>query len=331
MGLSGSVAATCERPVNREDYVAVSVSMLVPSKLCGVALYTREGADEPVRLFRGSEFPITQQDLDALHASGRKKLYVSATEHRQFQAYLRESLDSSLTDESLSVTQRFDMLNEVVRDVLGEAFRAGQLDDTVSQTAELGQRTVDMICREDTVASELRGVLYHDYHTFTHSANVAYYCVMLAKDLGITDRDTLNQIAAGSLLHDLGKLEIPEAILTKPGKLTDQEFGVIKRHPTIGFRKLCQRKDLSYAQLMMVYQHHERLDGKGYPVGVGGDEVHEWARICAVADVFEALTSNRPYRAGMTPKAALEIMDRSAGTGFDARIYQCWKATIKQS
>ncbi|MGE3779657.1 MAG: HD-GYP domain-containing protein, partial [Pirellulaceae bacterium] len=317
-------ATTCERPVSHDDYVAVSASMLVPSKLCGVSLYTRDDTASPMRLFRGPDFPITQQDLDALSASGRKKLFVSATEHRQFQSYLRENLDGSLKDESLSITQRFDMLNEVVRDVLGESFQRGDMDQTVSQTAELGKRTVDMICRDDTVASELCGVLYHDYHTFTHSANVAYYCVMLAKELGITDKAELNQIATGALLHDLGKLEIPEAILTKDGKLTDQEFACIKRHPTAGLRKLCHREDLNLGQLMMVYQHHERLDGKGYPVGVGGSEIHHWARICTVSDVFEALTSNRPYRAGLTHAATFEIMDRTIGTAFDPEIYQCW-------
>jgi HD-GYP domain-containing protein (c-di-GMP phosphodiesterase class II) len=160
---------------------------------------------------------------------------------------------------------------------------------------------------------------------------VAYYSVMLAENLGITNREELNRIATGGLLHDLGKLEIPEAILTKDSGLTDQEFAIIKRHPTVGFRKLCQRTDLQFGQLMMVYQHHERLDGRGYPVGVGGDEIHEWARICAVVDVFEALTSNRPYRAGMTSQAAFQIMDRSSPTGFDASIYQCWKAIISAS
>ena len=119
-------------------------------------------------------------------------------------------------------------------------------------------------------AGELR-CISPDYHTFTHSANVSYYCVMLAKELGITSENELNQIAMGALLHDLGKLEIPASILTKPGKLTDWEFDVIKTHPTVGFRQLCQRQDLNHAQLMMVYQHHERLDGTGYPVRIVKD------------------------------------------------------------
>ena len=80
---------------------------------------------------------------------------------------------------------------------------------------------------------------------------------------------------------------------------------------------------------MMVYQHHERLDGGGYPVRCSANEIHDWARICAVSDVFEALTSNRPYRVGMSHASAFEIMDRSSGSGFDKGIYECWKRLIE--
>src|SRR5262245_54099303 len=122
------MTTVCERPVNCDDYVAISASMLIPSKLCSVALYVRDRQDGRVRLFRAAEYPLTQADLDSLQASGCNRLLVAATDHRQFQAYLRDSLDSSLTDESISVTQRFDLLNEVVRDVLGEAFRSRDLE-----------------------------------------------------------------------------------------------------------------------------------------------------------------------------------------------------------
>lgn len=319
-----------EKSTGRSDYIAISSSVLSHSKLCGVALYVCDDVSEPYRLFRAPNIPITEEWLRKLEASGRRKLYVSSNDHQEFQRYLRDNLKSVVSDESLAVSQRFESLNEVVRDVLGEAFANGNLDATVAKTGELGHHVVDLICREDAIASELCGVMYHDYHTFTHSANVSYYCVMLAKESGITSPEELRQVATGALLHDLGKLEIPEAILTKPGKLTDEEFAVIQMHPTTGFRRLCRREDLSLAQLMMVYQHHERLDGTGYPVRASGSEIHPWARICAVADIFEALTSNRPYRAGMSMEAAFQIMDRQSGTALDEEIYQKWKALMQK-
>ena len=168
-------------------------------------------------------------------------------------------------------------------------------------------------------------MLYHDYQTFTHSANVSYYCIMLCKALGLSDREDLLKIAKGGLLHDLGKLDIPEAILTKPDKLTDKEFEIIKRHPTVGFRKLCRREDMDFGQLMMVYQHHERIDGKGYPDGLSGADIPLLTRVLSVADVYDALASERPYRAALPhAKCLLFLRENAAGGGLDPELVHCF-------
>jgi HD-GYP domain-containing protein (c-di-GMP phosphodiesterase class II) len=312
------------------EYIPISASMLSPTHFCGMALYVCDDVNEPYRLFRAPSVPITTEWLQKLRASGRRKLYVSALDHAAFQSYLRENLRDVLQDETIDVAHRFDALNQVVRIVLEEAFERGNVDGMVARTGELGHQIVELICRDDAVASELCGVLYHDYQTFTHSANVSYYAVMLARATGISSPEELCQVAQGALLHDLGKLDIPSSILNKPGKLTEKEFSILTTHPTIGFRKLCRKASFSAGQLMMVYQHHERLNGLGYPVRVGGNEIHLWARICAIADVFEALTSNRPYRTGMSMDAAFQIMDRQAKAGLDAEVYELWKALIQK-
>jgi HD-GYP domain-containing protein (c-di-GMP phosphodiesterase class II) len=188
-----------------------------------------------------------------------------------------------------------------------------------------------LICREEMTAGELLRILNHDYHTFTHSANVSFYCVLLAKASGITDFDDLRQIATGAMLHDFGKLDIAESILKKRGRLDDTEMDVIERHPAIGLRLLATRDDLTYAQLMMVYQHHERMDGSGYPVGVSGSKIHPWAQICAIVDVYKALTSHRPYRRGLPQEDAIAIMDRQAGMGLNQGLWKCWKTIIQDA
>ena len=160
--------------------------------------------------------------------------------------------------------------------------------------------------------------------TFTHSANVAFYLGMLASELGYSKSD-IELLTTAGLLHDLGKLGIQEQILCKPGKLSDEEFDVIRMHPTIGFEQLCQREDLTDGQLMVVYQHHERLDGRGYPVEAVESEIHDWAKMCAVVDVFEALTSFRPYRSPMPRRKAIEILVRDIGKAFDPEALACWK------
>jgi len=318
-----------EKPSPR--FIAVSVSTILPSSVSGVAFYLRDNPRAPTRLFRGSDYPFQSSDIQQLLERGVHTLYVASGEFHKYQQYLRDNLTTILEDETRSVEQRFGNLNDVVRDVVGAAFKTQDVNKTVEATKEVAQHAVDLICRDDAVATELCNVLYHDYNTFTHSANVTFYCVLLAHRLGIGDKGDLNAIAVGAMLHDLGKLDIREAILNKAGPLSDAEFDIIKRHPIVGLTKLCRREDLNFGQLMMVYQHHERLDGQGYPVGLVEDEIHPWAKLCAVVDVYEALTSNRPYRSALSQSEAFEIMDRDSGSALDKGMYQCWKEVIQDN
>lgn len=317
--------------IAHEGYLPVSIATLVPQTALGIPLYVCQASSAAMRLYRGPEVPLGDADLATLLERGLTTLYVREEQHVAYQQYLRDNLVSILADETQSVERRFAVLNTVVRDVLTTAFSSGDAAETVRQCGQLAQCTVDLICRDDAVEKDLLGVMCHDYHTFTHSANVSYYCVMLAHALQVGDAAVLREISVGALLHDLGKLEIPDRILCKPGRLEEAEYEIVKAHPRTGFLKLCHREDLSLGQLMMVYQHHERLDGTGYPVRITAEEIHPWARLCSVVDVFEALTSNRPYRAGLPTRTALEILQRDSGTAFDTEMLQCWTATIQNA
>ena len=112
-----------------------------------------------------------------------------------------------------------------------EAFRRGNVERTVKETSELAEHVVELVCRDDQIVSEINSVLHFDYSTFTHSANVAYYTVVLANALGHTDRAALRKLGIGELLHDIGKLGIPEKMLFKPGRLTPEEWNMLRGHP----------------------------------------------------------------------------------------------------
>ncbi len=312
----------------RSEYLPISVSTLVPATTVGMNLYQLgSGSDVPI-LYRGGDYPIEAADLDRLRDRGIKRLFISADKREAYQAYLRKI---SACDESLgevSMKARVGALNEVVREMLRNSFTQNDVAQTVQVAGELAELACKLVSHDDFESSDLFDVMHHDYTTFTHSANVALYTTMLAKGLGFSAAD-IAQITTGGLLHDLGKLEISEAILCKPGRLDEQEFRLIQTHPTIGFRRLMHRTDLSFGQLMMVYQHHERLDGSGYPVGIASDEIHPWAKLCAVVDVFEAVTSNRPYRKPMPHCEAIELLRRDAGNAFDSEMVQCWASIIQ--
>jgi HD-GYP domain-containing protein (c-di-GMP phosphodiesterase class II) len=121
---------------------------------------------------------------------------------------------------------------------------------------------------------------------------------------------------------------VPRQIIDKPDKLSERERRIVQEHPCRGFQELSRRPDLTWAQLMIVYSHHERCDGRGYPVGLLRSEIHEYARICAIADVYEALCRDRPYRRASRRSDVLEYLDRQAGRAFDEEMTRCWIAAV---
>lgn len=313
-----------------EGFVPVSVATLVPKENLGVGLYIRDPHSAAMRLYCAPGVEFTCHDLQRLLDRGHSQVFVKNEEKRVFQQHLRDALAAAITDESLPIERRFALLDEVVRDVLATLHGSGELKvgQTVTECRDLASYTVQLICRDDVAAEALLRLMKHDYRIFTHSANVAYCCLMLARAWGITDPDDLNRIAVGALLHDVGKIGIHKQVLSRCDQLDDVAAEVMRSHPTRGFAKLCPRKDLDFGQLMMVYQHHERLDGQGYPVGLVAEDLHPWAKICGVINAFESLTSNRAGRSASPRAVAIQIMERDAGTAFDAEILKCWKQTI---
>jgi len=308
--------------------IPIAVSSLQPTDAAMMDLYMQRDNAEP-QLYRASSVPLEQRDLANLKSRGITHLYIKAADRDAYQAYLRETVDEWLKDNSLSVELRVSRINELFSQSVSRAFKNDNPEDAVKLSNEFGQLTSTLLNDSEVVAQDMMQVLQHDYTTFTHSSNVSYYAVMLAKELGYGAQE-LSEIATGGLLHDVGKIEIDDRILTKPGKLDEAEFRQIRRHPTEGFRKLCKQPNVTVGQLMMTYQHHERLDGRGYPSAITRDEIHPWAKICTVVDVFEALTSHRPYRQPISAETAFQIMSKDSGSAFETEILRCWmQLTLK--
>ena len=158
-----------------------------------------------------------------------------------------------------------------------------------------------------------------DQVTSGHIRRVQLHSVALARELGITDERQINAIEAAALLHDLGKLAVPEHILNKPGKLTPVEFDQMKTHAAIG-ADILATIDFPYPVEPIVRSHHEMWDGKGYPEGLSGDTIPIGARILSVVDCFDALTSDRPYRRALTKEQAIAVIVERRGTQYDPRV-----------
>lgn len=168
---------------------------------------------------------------------------------------------------------------------------------------------------------QLTDIRAHDAYTFAHSVNVAVLSAMMGMLCHLSKED-LSLITLGGLLHDLGKIEIHSDILNKNRSLSNNEFEVMRRHPTDGSRRILKMSDLPKTSILAAIagQHHEHIDGNGYPRGIKGDEIHRFAKITAIADVYDALTSERPYKKAYMPNIAYNIMHNINKGQFDREL-----------
>jgi putative nucleotidyltransferase with HDIG domain len=168
-----------------------------------------------------------------------------------------------------------------------------------------------------------------DQETRGHSVRVATHSLALAEMLGIKDQDELAMIYRGALMHDVGKIGVPDAILRKPSSLSEEEWVFMRKHSAMGYRILAQVPYLRPAA-RIVLAHHERWDGAGYPRGLKKEDIPLGARIFALSDSYDAIISDRPYRRGQTADAAFTEILRCAGTQFDPRVVEAFEALFPQ-
>jgi two-component system, LuxR family, sensor histidine kinase TtrS len=187
------------------------------------------------------------------------------------------------------------------------------------QRAETGRLQEEKIGNyEETILSLVDMIEKRDTYTAGHTRRVAKYCEQIARHMEVAEID-IERLKGAAILHDIGKIVIPDAVLLKPGSLTSLEYDLIKQHVQVGYETLIHVK--MYRELAeIMYHHHERLDGSGYPAGIAGDTIPFLSRILAVADAFDAMTTNRIYKPRMSVERALEELDRLAGREFDPAV-----------
>ncbi|RFU60297.1 HD-GYP domain-containing protein [Bacillus sp. V59.32b] len=164
-------------------------------------------------------------------------------------------------------------------------------------------------------------------HVYTHSVNVAIYACQMGIENGFPLKN-IEELGLGAMLHDVGKLFIAPEILNKPGKLTEKEYEHVKSHTDLGFDILRKVHEIPLPVSHCALQHHEKIDGSGYPRGLEGDEIHRYAKILSISNVFDAVTSHRPYRRAILPHKGLELLYAGNGTQFDSRQLELFKGCI---
>ncbi len=179
--------------------------------------------------------------------------------------------------------------------------------DFTTATKSIADDLMKAINENDALAVDINVLKVSDEYTFKHSVDVATMSMIIAKKKGLS-RQEVYDIGVSGLLHDIGKSKIPNEILNKPGKLTEEEFAVMKQHPAYGYQILKDNEGLSDMIKLGVLQHHEKINGKGYPMGVDASRLSPFAKIISVVDIYDALVTERPYKHGFSPRDAVEMI-----------------------
>lgn len=247
-------------------------------------------------LYRSAKLQFTEKTRSALMENGVSVLYVSADDRHRYQRYVEANINEIINDPSIDEIVKagiiYDSAKLLVKDVLDNPTRG----ENIKRCQSMVESTVSLILRRRDAFRTLLHVMSIDYHVYTHSVNVCTYSLALARSIDIKSSMDLNHLGTGAILHDIGKSRIPESILKKPTTLTESEMETIRKHPQWGFELIKETDLISDESCAPIIQHHERENGSGYPSGINSDYIHRYSKIVAIADVFDAMTTERAYR-----------------------------------
>lgn len=251
--------------------------------------------------------------IDALQRMKITGVYVrEGEEDPETESNIEISPEVQMTIEKLTVADRSKVnLSESVKKRVSEGIKFLYNDTTapdfIDTAANVTSSLVSSIMENEAVALNIDALKFSDEYTFQHSVDVATIAMLIAKNSNMSEAE-IQKIGLAGLLHDMGKSKIPNEILNKAGKLTEEEFTIMKNHSLYGYQILQEKGSIPQEVLLGVLQHHEKLNGRGYPMGVTADKISPYAKILSIADIYDALVTERPYKKGFSQQDAIEMI-----------------------
>ncbi len=310
-----------------DGFFSISIDSLRSDLITGFDLYLlQKGNNTPV-LYRGHSLPFEERDRARLVENNIHELQVKDTDRKAWTKYTAAILPEYLADTSRPVEERAGMLYQSAQGLVHELLSNPNAVDLVEQSREMAGGMVDFLTKESTSFYELMQLTSYDYYTYTHSVNVFVYSVSLAKKLG-KDGPELGEFAHGALMHDIGKRMIDNDITNAAGALSEEQWEQMRMHPVHGYEILVSQGETSLIALDVTRHHHEKINGRGYPDGLKGEAISEWARMTTIADIFDALTTQRSYKDAMDTFPALQFMKAKMSDELDPEFFQAFVAMM---
>ena len=293
-------------PTSRHRYFAVDLASLRADRLLAFDLYVY--VDGNTVLYREKSLPFSDEVRKRLLEHRVKQVYIHENQRLAYLGYMEEELPGLLRDEHVPSATKAHILYATSKVIAENILTNPTFGDNLKRSEKLVEQTVGFLTRGPESFRNLVKLSDADYKLYSHSVNVCTYTLGLAQFMGVDDPAELTALGVGAMLHDLGKTKIDPRIMRKRSPLSHAEFELMKKHVDFGVEILSGMKDVPKAAFIPVMQHNEREDGSGYPRGLVGDQIHLFGKITALADVFDALTTERVFRSADTAYDAFKEM-----------------------
>ncbi len=298
-------------------YKSIDKRVITEGEKIDFTLYLSNETKTSMTLFLQSDSVVDSGEKFRLQQMER--LYIEDEDSLCYEAYVQKHIQSIARAEDIPIDSKALIIYERATSVINEMFHNPESLETVKNTKPLVNTMVEVILRDSSAIESLMKITAHDYYTHTHSLNVSIYALTLGNHMGIEGSE-LERLGMAAMLHDIGKSKVDYEIINKNGILTEEEFDTMKNHSHLG-HEIALKLGISDPKILSgIRHHHEMINGRGYPDQINGEKISPFARIIAVCDVFDALTTRRSYKNPMSTFEAIKLMKESMHEHLDMTI-----------
>jgi putative nucleotidyltransferase with HDIG domain len=310
------------------EFIPVGLDSLRVDSVTSFDIYFQPSPGQPFVLYAERNLIFTEEARSRLAANGVETIYIRGTQRDAYNRYVEENLSIILADPEIGADKKSEALYASASIVTESIIQNPQSQDNLQRGRDMARLTVNFMLEDRAVLANLIKTLSSVYEVYSHSVNVVTYSIAIAQRSDETDPATLRELAIGALLHDVGKSRIDSAILNCKGTLTNDQWEEMKRHPEIGHELLAETGTVGEIALDIVRHHHERIRGAGYPDNLAGSSISRFVRMVTIADIFDALTTDRPFQKARTSFAALNLMRSQLANDLDPELFRVFVAMM---
>lgn len=313
---------------SRRRFMPIHPRVLRANTIPGVDLYALKPSGSSPQCYHAAGEELSEFFQYQLHRDEVSAIYIDAGDTEKYVQYLEGVLSSIVCDEGIALDERAAILYDTGQLLMGLLVENPQLDCANRQVKNVVEKTLHFLHTTPMSFTHLLKAASRQYQVHTHCVNVFIYSVTLAQRIGLQNHTEVCQFSMGALLHDLGKSKLTPGIVGANRSLTESEWQEMRQHPALGCALIQNWDDIDAIALDVVEHHHEKLDGTGYPAGLKGAQVSLYARIAVIADIYDALTTERTYKNAVNILPALRFMKSEFIDQLDEDLFESFASLM---